>query len=99
MYKCELPDHVDEITCKQGTKQIQAPGTRAVKIPIKLRATEYPSRPKANKHRIGRKTRLFDDPGGAGYEIAKEVLACPQCAGDWEELQAKREPDTYDDSE
>ena len=35
MYKCELPDHVDEITCKQGTKQIQAPGTRAVKIPIK----------------------------------------------------------------
>ncbi|MEM1416654.1 MAG: hypothetical protein AAGH15_17210 [Myxococcota bacterium] len=51
--------------------------------------TEYPSRPKANKLRVGRKTRLFDDPGGAGYEIANEVLSCPQCAMDYEELRAK----------
>ncbi|MEM1415688.1 MAG: hypothetical protein AAGH15_12345 [Myxococcota bacterium] len=100
MYKCELPDHVDEITCKSGTKQIQPPGTRAVKVAIEVRPAEYPSRPKANKLRIGRKSRLFDDPGGAGYEIAKEVLSCPQCARDWDELKAAKTPEgAYDDTE
>ncbi|MEM6956452.1 MAG: hypothetical protein AAF411_17975 [Myxococcota bacterium] len=89
MYKCELPDYDPEITCKQGP--IQLAGTRATKVPIRVRATEYPSRPKANKLRVGRKMKTFDDPGGAGYEIAKEVLACPQCARDWEALRAKRQ--------
>ena len=89
MFRCELCKHVPEFK-HRGPKVLPA-GTRSTRVPIKLRATEYPSRPKANKVRIGRKLRLFDDPGGAGYELAKEVLACPTCAREYAAMRAARE--------
>ena len=76
MYRCEL------------CNSVQPPRTRCVKIAVESRPAEYPSRAKAHKMRIGRKLKHFDDPGGAGYEIAKEALACPKCA---EEFLAKRQ--------
>ena len=68
MYRCEL------------CNTVQPPKSRSVRVTTESRPTEYPSRPKANKLRVGRKNKHFDDPGGAGYEIAKEAVACPKCA-------------------
>ena len=59
---------------------IVPPGTRAKKVITETRPTEYPSRNKAQQLRIGRKMKRFDDPGGAGYEIANEVMSCRSCA-------------------
>lgn len=87
MYRCEL------------CNTVQPPRSRSVRVTIESRATEYPSRPKANKLRIGRKTKHFDDPGGAGYEIAKEAIACPKCAHTHEAKRAAEEPgDDFGDS-
>jgi len=98
MFRCELCEHVPEFAGR-GPK-VLPPRTRANKVPIKLRATEYPSRPKANKLRIGRKMKTFDDPGGAGYEIAKEVLACAECAREYEAMRERRAAEgEYDDLE
>jgi hypothetical protein len=47
---------------------------------MERRPTEYPSRSKAQRARSGRRSKFQDDPGGAGYEIAKEAMACPTCA-------------------
>ena len=68
MYRCELCNRVSR------------PGERASKVVTERRPTEYPSRSKAQRARSGRRSRFQDDPGGAGYEIAKEALACPICA-------------------
>lgn len=88
MYNCELSKHVPELgDCRTPTV---AAGTPAIKVVVATRPTEYPSRPKAHKLRVGRRMKHFDDPGGAGYEIAKEVLACRQCAVDYAALQANR---------
>ncbi len=59
-----------------------------MKVAVAFRATEYPSRTKANKQRIKRKVKRFDDPGGAGYEIAKEVLSCEGCAAAYADKQS-----------
>jgi hypothetical protein len=75
MYRCEL------------CKAVQAPRTPCIRVTVETRPTEYPSRPKAHKMRVGRKMKTFDDSGGAGYEIAKEAKACPKCA---EEFVAKQ---------
>ena len=73
MYRCQL------------CNVVQPPRTRAVRVTVESRPTEYPSRPKANRLRVGRKWKQFDDPGGAGFEIAKEAVACPSCARAHEE--------------
>lgn len=88
MFKCELCEHVPEF--KNRGPKVLPPRTRSNKVVIELRATEYPSRPKANNVRIGRRMRHFDDPGGAGYEIAKEVLACDECAREYATMQSDR---------
>lgn len=86
MYRCELSQSVPEF---EGRKPHVVPaGTLAVKVTIRTRPTEYPSRPKANNLRIGRRMKQFDDPGGAGYEIAQEVLACRACAAEFTALRA-----------
>lgn len=36
------------------------------------------------------KTKHFDDPGGAGFEIAREVLACARCAFDYRMLKERQ---------
>lgn len=79
MYRCEL------------CKVVQPPRTRCTKVIVETRATEYPSRPKAHSMRVGRKGKTFDDPGGAGYEIAKEVLSCPTCAAEFLAKQVEAE--------
>ena len=68
MYRCQL------------CNRVSLPGERATKVVIERRPTEYPSRSKAQRARSGRRSRYQDDPGGAGYEIAKEALACAICA-------------------
>ncbi len=68
MYRCELCNRVSR------------PGERATKVVIERRPTEYPSRGKAQRARSGRRSKYQDDPGGAGYEIAKEAIACATCA-------------------
>ncbi|MDH3622640.1 MAG: hypothetical protein OES69_02825 [Myxococcales bacterium] len=47
---------------------------------MERRPTEYPSRGKAQRARSGRRAKSHDDPGGAGYEIAREAIACAACA-------------------
>jgi hypothetical protein len=85
MYRCELSQSVPEF---KGRKPHVVPaGTLAVKVTIRTRPAEYPSRPKANSHRIGRRMKQFDDPGGAGYEIAQEVLSCRACAQEFATLR------------
>lgn len=61
-------------------KTVSPSTTLANRVVLETRPAEYPSRAKAQRRRIGRKLKNFDDPGGAGYEIAKEVLACRACA-------------------
>jgi len=68
MYRCQICNAVSQ------------PGVPAHRIVVETRPTEYPSRPKAHSQRVGRKAKTFDDPGGAGYEIAKEATACKTCA-------------------
>lgn len=76
MYRCQLCGGV-------------APaGTCAVKVVVAVRPKRYPVRRDANRVRrlnpnTGRwKWETTDDPGGAGFEIAREVTACPGCAGE-----------------
>ncbi len=68
MYRCQF------------CNTVAAPGTSAHRVVVQARPAEYPSRAKAHRHRVGRKLKHSDDPGGAGYEIAKEVIACRSCA-------------------
>ena len=68
MYRCELCNRVSR------------PGERATKVVTERRPAEYPSRGKAQKGGSGRRSKAQDDPGGAGYEIAKECMACATCA-------------------
>lgn len=75
MYRCELCNRVSR------------PGERAAKVVMERRPTEYPSRSKAQRSRTGRRSKFHDDPGGAGYEIAREAIACSSCA----ETQAEKE--------
>lgn len=69
-------------------KTVSNSNTPANRVVIETRPAEYPSRAKAQKRRIGRKIKSFDDPGGAGYEIAKEVFACGPCAERFAEEQS-----------
>ena len=68
MYRCQLCNRVSR------------PGERATKVVTERRPAEYPSRSKAQRARSGRRSKVQDDPGGAGYEIAKEAMVCPVCA-------------------
>lgn len=68
MYRCQLCNRVSR------------PGERATKVVTERRPAEYPSRGKAQKAGSGRRSKAQDDPGGAGYEIAKEAMVCPTCA-------------------
>ena len=63
MYRCQLCNRVSRA------------GERATKVVTERRPAEYPSRGKAQKGRPGSRSKFQDDPGGAGYEIAKERIA------------------------
>jgi hypothetical protein len=68
MYKCDI------------CQQIVPAGTKAHRLPVEFRFRRYPHR--KNVNRVVRDGRIFvsDDPGGEGYEIAREITACPDCA-------------------
>jgi hypothetical protein len=64
------------------------PRTPAARVVTQRRPKRYPFRSRANHftrlNENGKKKEHWtDDPGGAGWEIAAEVLACPACAKDW----------------
>ncbi|MFP4436499.1 MAG: hypothetical protein ACLFVO_04565 [Chloroflexaceae bacterium] len=54
--------------------------TPATRVTVETRYRQYPQRPKAHPVKRKGKIEMVDDPGGEGYEIAREVLACPACA-------------------
>jgi rubredoxin len=61
------------------------PRVRAARVVVRQRTKQYPYRPRANviyrpDHNGKVKEYEIDDPGGTGWEIAKEALACPICA-------------------
>jgi hypothetical protein len=61
------------------------PRTPAIRVVLQSRPKHYPFRPHANVfHRLDTsgkmKAHTSDDPGGTGWEIAREVLCCPVCA-------------------
>jgi len=60
-------------------------------VVIERRPTEYPSRGKAQRAGSGRRSKFQDDPGGAGYEIAKEAIVCATCAQEYLEKEAAKE--------
>jgi hypothetical protein len=67
---------------------VSRPGERATKVVTERRPAEYPSRGKAQKG------KFQDDPGGAGYEIAKEAVMCPTCAQEHLAKEAAQEADS-----
>jgi hypothetical protein len=60
--------------------QCVPPRTKAYRIPVETRRRRYPPRTEVNEVVRGGKRRYTDDPGGEGYEIVREVIACPGCA-------------------
>ena len=79
MFRCEI------------CNAVAAPGTPSQRVVTETRPAEYPSRAKAQRQRVGRKLKHSDDPGGAGYEIAREAIACPSCATAHEAKRAREE--------
>lgn len=67
--------------------------SKAVRVPIETRARTYPRRPKAHPYFHNGKLKHRDDPGGVGYEIVLEALACPACAARERRLLAGSEAD------
>lgn len=84
MYRCELCNRVSR------------PGDRAMKVVLERRPAEYPSRGKAQRARSGRRSKPQDDPGGAGYEIAKEVIVCVACAQEHQAKEAAEEAESME---
>ena len=65
------------------------PRIAPTRIIVKSRSKQYPSRHGANVfYRLDEKGKLkrreVDDPGGIGWEIVREILACPDCAAERE---------------
>jgi formate hydrogenlyase subunit 6/NADH:ubiquinone oxidoreductase subunit I len=73
---------------------VSRPGERATKVVTERRPAEYPSRGKAQKGRIATRSKAQEDPGGAGYEIAKECIACPVCAQEYLAKEAAEEAES-----
>ena len=82
MYRCQFCNRVSR------------PGERATKVVTERRPTEYPSRGKAQKRGAGSRSKAQDDPGGAGYEIAKECIACSTCAKEHLAKEAAQEAES-----
>lgn len=68
MYRCEI------------CKKIVPANTKAHRITLETRYRRYPVRIKAHRRVPHGKEHHQDDPGGFGYEIVREVIACPECA-------------------
>jgi hypothetical protein len=67
--------------------QSSAPGTPAHKVVTARREVRYPPRYRCNRpvweESAGKKRprpKSGDDPGGVGWEVVREALACADCA-------------------
>jgi rubrerythrin len=69
MYRCQI--------CQQSVPV----GTKARRVVTETRPRVYPFRAEANRG-IKRNTKIIypDDTGGTGWEIAREITACPACS-------------------
>ena len=58
------------------------PRTPAIRLVLESRPRSYPFRREAHAYRDKRSgtRKLKDDPGGTGWEIAREALVCSACA-------------------
>jgi hypothetical protein len=74
VYKCQL------------CQKVVPPGTKAFRIPVEFRLRHYPPKARANRVVSDNKVHYVDDPGGTGYEIAREVTACPDCAANYKKI-------------
>ena len=61
--------------------EVSSPRTPSLREVVVTRAKSYPHRNKVNRIRIEGKVRLWDDPGGEGREIVREITVCPDCGG------------------
>lgn len=66
-----------------------APKTKPRWVVLEKRPRQYPARKDAHKM-PGKKSkkRRRDDPGGQGWEIAHETMACPDCASKHQDAEA-----------
>jgi hypothetical protein len=70
MYRCEI------------CKNVVPANTPTARITAETRAVTYPYRPEANRKITKGAGKLKPhDPGGRGFEIVRELIACPDCAG------------------
>ena len=61
--------------------QPSPPAKRAHRMTLETRAKSYPYRPKANRVKEpGKPEDWRDDPGGVGFETAREALVCSACS-------------------
>jgi len=84
-FRCEM--------CKTAAEDGQKP----MRIVTKTRVHEHPKREKVYRRRDLETGEIekYDDPGGIGTQIVKEVNACKECAEQWnrareEEKRAQR---------
>lgn len=79
----------------QLCRKIVPPRTPATRVVVNRRPKQYPFRFDANiiyvPDKKGKmKEATTNDPGGTGWEIAAEMLACPNCANQILENAAER---------
>jgi hypothetical protein len=68
MYRCEI------------CKKVVPANTPSYLVVMDVRPATYARRLGANRFTKNRKTEPRDDPGGSGFEIVRELRACPDCA-------------------
>jgi hypothetical protein len=66
-------------------KAVVSEGVAAHRVVLKTRRAEYPRRFRMRANKKDRNAKRPEDPGGNGYEIVKEVLACRSCAAEHSE--------------
>jgi hypothetical protein len=76
----------------QKCQAIVPKGVKCCKVVVETRRKSYPFRRKAHPgyfvqndqmHRSSKFSDRYDDSGGSGLEIAKELLMCQDCAKMW----------------
>lgn len=67
MYRCE--------SCRQAV----APGVKQHRRVVATAPIRYPKREDAHRRKVKKKQKWFDDPGGRGTRIVRELKVCPHC--------------------
>jgi hypothetical protein len=96
----------------QNCDKVVPTSTRSSKIVVQIREKEYRSRGSDPSERRryprgrGPRKKVKFDRGGAGHEIVREIMVCPECAATMEpvqppprKLESVRLRDDDDDSE